>query len=88
MFVDFSVSLTYLKVQGLKLVNVCSNLTWEGFLTKPKAYLSYLSKEDSNSYALVVDSDVIFNNLTDADKLWDKYFGIVGKSGKDLVIST
>ena len=75
----------------MKITNVCSNLTWEGFLTNPKAYLSYLIHEDPTKYALVVDSDVIFNNVTDVSKVWNKYWNIVGSisnTGKDLLIYT
>ena len=79
----------------LEMINVCANVKWNGFLTKPATYLSYaqnlqiLAKQkgisDDDIAIMFVDSDTFWSTHS-VDSIFQKYDCI--RKGKSLVMST
>lgn len=74
--------------EGLTMLNICEKGDWNGFITKARYYLNYLTKHlqsHSFTHVLITDSDT-FWSAQSVNHIWNSYD--CARQGKDLVFST
>lgn len=98
----WNISLFDLRKEGIITKNVCYGKDWNGFITKPKTYIDYMSNiisdynnvnNSKNYYAILMDSDTMFSGISSVKQIWDKYDCILQKQlqenkFRDIVMST